>query len=96
MSLLTITNLAVLWTKSNIQVFPVELSISSKPFAKIVNDKKPWAIFAKNFILDVWLGSECFSDKLGFSVFCNIFIYLNKTVPTSREKREGIYERSFI
>ena len=80
MSLFTFTNLAVLWTKSNIQVFPAVLSISNKPFAKIVNDKKPWAIFARNFILDVWLGYECFYDKLDFSAFCNIFIYLNKTV----------------
>ena len=30
-------------------------------FAKIVNSLYPLTIFAKSFILDVWLGSECAS-----------------------------------
>ena len=51
--------------------FTTQQNISDEIFfAKIVNDWKALTIFGKNFILDVWLGSEyntksrlCYRDK---------------------------------
>ena len=34
-----------------------------EPFVKLVNGWKPLIIFAKRFILDIWLGSEYASDS---------------------------------
>ena len=39
----------------------VWMSPKTEPFAKILSCLKPLSIFAKNFILDIWLGSELFS-----------------------------------
>ena len=42
-------------------------------FAKIVNGLKSLTIFAKSFILDVWLGSECASVH----VFCFYYVSIS-------------------
>ena len=48
-------------------------------FAKIVKNKKPFTIFAKAFILDVWTGfeydSEMASEKVKDVWFLNQFEY---------------------
>ena len=42
------------------QAYPESSQTSEmKLFAKLTNGQKLLAIFAKNFIIDVWLGSEC-------------------------------------
>ena len=37
---------------------PAKRFIWKKLFAEIVNGWKSWTVFAKNFIFDVWQGSE--------------------------------------